>query len=131
MLLRLQSKKKIESKSPVPKCSMMMDLNSLCKEEEEAKKYVETILALLEQNNFDKAVHLINNKQITKDVLLENKCIISNMKRFLNSEQLYIFTDNGLTTIRSEDVWVCGKGIYVGKGDSYSIDKTKFNVLPL
>lgn len=129
MLRGLQFKKKQEPKSPLPKCACILDLNSFCREEEEAKKYIESILFFIEQNNYAKAAEMMNNKDIDKYMLLDNKTIIHSMKRFVQSEHLFIFTDNGQTTIRSEDIWESGKGIYVGKGDKYSLDKTKFNVL--
>jgi hypothetical protein len=119
------------AKSPLNKSPCFtLDLFSMYKEEECAKKFVQECIIILESEDFEVAVMFMNNKNLTVQKVKDKKLeLIISMKKFLETEQLYIITDNFITTIKSDTIWESGNGIFVGRGDSYSNDKNKFNIL--
>jgi hypothetical protein len=121
-------------KSPSSKkIEFCLNLDSFQEDEEEIRNYCKKCIKAIEEKQYQQAYLLLNNKEID----LENNAtaLLNRLKKFVETRHYTIILENGKMTAKAE-IWdYCHtdhveNGIFVGRGDLYSLDKSKFNVLP-
>eukprot|EP01080_Neovahlkampfia_damariscottae_P010836 gene10836-3456_t len=109
-----------------------LDLNAFQEEENQIREYCRECIRLIEENNLEKAYLLLNNKEISQNSIAS---LLTQLRIFVDTDHYTIEFQDGKMTAKAE-IWDClhrdegESGIFIGRGDMYSIDKTKFNVLP-
>jgi hypothetical protein len=121
-------------KTPLSKkIDFCLNLESFQEEEEQIRNYCLNCIKAIEEKQYQEAFLLLNNREID----LENNStgLLNRLKKFVATQHYTIIIENGKMTAKAE-IWdYCHtenveNGIFVGRGDLYSLDKTKFNVLP-
>ena len=80
-----------------------LDLNAFQEEEDQIREYCRECIKSIEENNFEEAHLLLNNKEITNDLLLS---ILEHLKTFVETDHYTIEFQGGKMSAKAE-IWDC------------------------